>query len=322
MNSAPRRASVRALAKTNLTLKVLHRRPDGFHELRTIFQTISLADRLDIEFIPGARTEIAIECRAELASENNLAVRAARAVLDAAGVAGQVRLRLDKRLPLGGGLGGGSSDAAAVLLALPVLAGFELPVDELIALGAGLGSDVPFFLLGGAALGIGRGTELYPLPEPPLMWGLMVMPAVHVSTAEAYAALGRELTSPPDFNSMNVLRAFSWCFGQGLTARSWAASAENDFEGFVFERYPVLAGIRRQLLELGACPVLLSGSGASVYGVFPSRRQARQARAAFHDQQAESFYLVSRARYRRMWQRSLMGHLSEESWPPRSRYVR
>lgn len=322
MNSAPRRATVRALAKTNLTLKVLHRRPDGFHELRTIFQTISLADRLDIEFIPGARTEIAIDCRRDLATEDNLAVRAARAVMDAAGAAGRVSLRLDKRIPLGGGLGGGSSDAAAVLLALPVLAGFELPLPELIALGAGLGSDVPFFLLGGAALGIGRGTDLCPLPEMPLMWGLMVMPAVHVSTAEAYAALGRELTSAPDFNSMNVLQALSWSFGEGLTARSWAASAENDFEGFVFERYPLLGDIRRRLRELGASPVLLSGSGASVYGIFRDRHEARRARAAFHDQQAESFYLVSRARYRRMWQRSLMGHLSEESWPPRSRYVR
>jgi 4-diphosphocytidyl-2-C-methyl-D-erythritol kinase len=190
MSAAPRRARLRALAKINLGLRVLYKRADGFHELRTVFQTISLADTLDIEYEPSRRTSIELTGCEDI--PDNLVVRAARAVLDAMKTTGKVRLHLTKRIPMGAGLGGGSSDAAAVLLALPVLAGREFALPELAALGAGLGSDVPFFLLGGTALGLGRGTELYPLPEMPAEPLLLVAPAIHVSTAEAYAALGRE----------------------------------------------------------------------------------------------------------------------------------
>jgi 4-diphosphocytidyl-2-C-methyl-D-erythritol kinase len=189
MNTASRHARLSALAKINLDLRVLGRRTDGYHDLRTVFQTVSLADSLDIEFNPAPETSIAL--RSSIDIEDNLVARAARLMMDAMKTTGRIEMRLVKRIPMGAGLGGGSSDAAAVLLALPVLAGRRVPLETLLAIGACLGSDVPFFLLGGTAVGLGRGTELYPLPERPSAWGLVVAPEIHVSTAEAYRMLNR-----------------------------------------------------------------------------------------------------------------------------------
>src|SRR5512142_576819 len=138
-----RRATIQSLAKINLDLRVLNQRPDGFHELRTVFQTISLADTIDIEFEPARRTDITLDD--QLAIPGNLVLKAAYAVLDALKTRARVHFRLRKNIPMGGGRGGGSSNAAAVLLALPVLAGRRLPFERLTELGAALGSDVPFF---------------------------------------------------------------------------------------------------------------------------------------------------------------------------------
>ncbi len=158
-----RTVRVPAYAKLNLGLRVLYRRPDGYHEIRTVFQTISLADRLDITFSPARSTRISIEGTPEI--PDNLIERAAHLVLEALSIQGDVSFILKKHIPAGAGLGGGSSDAAAVLLALPVLAGKALTWDRLHAIAIQLGSDVPFFLHGGTALGLGRGEELYPLPD-------------------------------------------------------------------------------------------------------------------------------------------------------------
>ncbi|MCP5114812.1 MAG: 4-(cytidine 5'-diphospho)-2-C-methyl-D-erythritol kinase, partial [bacterium] len=165
MSGQVRRARLKALAKINLSLKVLGKRPDGYHELRTVFQTISLGDTLEMSYEPARRSRVELESTVDIS--DNLVVRAARLVMDAARMKGLVSFRLTKRIPLGGGMGGGSSDAAAVLLALPVLAGKDVPYEQLAEMALELGSDVPFFLLGGTALGMGRGEELYPLPEPP-----------------------------------------------------------------------------------------------------------------------------------------------------------
>src|SRR5258707_14255660 len=157
----PVRIKVRSLAKINLDLRVLNKRPDGFHELRTIVKTVSLADTIEIEYQPG-RTRVDINSNLNI--PDNLIVRAAHSVLKATGATGRIGFVLKKRIPLGGGLGGGSSNAAAVLLGLPVLLRRRLSVEKLIELAAALGSDVPYFLVGGTALGLGPGTELYPLP--------------------------------------------------------------------------------------------------------------------------------------------------------------
>src|SRR5258708_774478 len=158
-----RHARLRSFAKINLDLRVLDRRPGGFHELRTVFQTISLADSIEIAYEPERRTRIALVD--EIGIPDNIIHKAAGAVLDAMRVHARVLVRLKKQIPMGGGLGGGSSDAAAVLLALPVLAGRRLPLDALTSLGSTLGSDVPFFLCGGTAIAVDRGTEVYVLPD-------------------------------------------------------------------------------------------------------------------------------------------------------------
>jgi len=184
-----RRVRLRSLAKVNLDLRVLHKRADGFHELRTVFQTISLADTIAIEYEPSRRT--VLEMDDPLAIPDNLVLRAARVALAGMKMHARLRFKLRKRIPMGGGLGGGSSNAAAVLLALPVLAGRSIPFDRLLDLGAELGSDVPFFLTGGTAVALGRGTEFYGLPEVAAEPMLVVASGIHVATGPAYAALGR-----------------------------------------------------------------------------------------------------------------------------------
>jgi len=309
-----RRARVPALAKINLDLRVLAKRPDGFHELRTIFQTVSLADRLEIGFARSRRTEVVLDD--PLAIPDNLVARAARLVLDAMRVNGRVEMRLTKRIPMGAGLGGGSSDAAAVLLALPVLAGRALPLDARCAIAAELGSDVPFFLLGGRAAGIGRGTELFPLPDAAAGQGLLVAPGIHVNTAQAYRDLSPRLTTDLQRNKIYSFQSLTWDTDGSL------AGIRNDFEEVVFEQHPGLAAIKKRLVRAGATAALMTGSGSSVFGLFPDREATRRAAKSLGEIQSYRISLVSRGRYRSIWRRALAEHAEPATWPPQSRYSR
>ena len=172
---------MRALAKINLDLRVLGKRPDGFHELRTIFQTISLADTLEIAFTPARKTAISLVDDLQIA--DNLVVRAARLVMDAMRVTGQIEMRLTKRIPMGAGLGGGSSDAAAVLLALPVLAGRALDLPKLMCHRRAAGQRRSVLSAGRHGGGNRARTELFPLPDTPARQGILVAPGIHVNTA-------------------------------------------------------------------------------------------------------------------------------------------
>src|ERR1700681_1283965 len=149
-----RQVRLRSLAKVNLDLRVLHKRSDGFHELRTVFQTISLFDTIEIDYEPARRTAVTIQGNVDI--PDNLILRSAHAILGAMKTRAHVRFTLNKRIPMGGGMGGGSSNAAAVLLAMPVLAGRLVPMEQLVEIGAQIGSDVPFFLTGGTALALAR----------------------------------------------------------------------------------------------------------------------------------------------------------------------
>ncbi len=284
---------VRALAKLNLTLEVLNKRADGYHELRTVFQTISIGDTLDVDFTPARKTVLELESSIEI--PNNLVLRAAGAVLDAMRVKARVRFRLTKRIPMGGGLGGGSTDAAAVLMALPAMARRPLRLERLVEIGAQLGSDIPFFLIGGCALGLGRGTELYPLPDLPRVHGLLVAPPVHSSTAEAYQALNR--TTEP-LEGPDLARRM-------LLSDDWREHAVNDFEDAVFARHPELGKIRRKLERLGAKPARMTGSGAALFGIFDSTEDVTKARAALAEHPSYPFSFVGRKQYRAMWARRL-----------------
>ncbi|HEY2842422.1 MAG TPA: 4-(cytidine 5'-diphospho)-2-C-methyl-D-erythritol kinase, partial [Bryobacteraceae bacterium] len=210
-----RRARIQSLAKINLDLRVLNKHADGYHELRTVFQTISVADTIDIEYEAARRTAITIDDPLNI--PGNLVLQAAQAVLDALKIHARVHFRLHKNIPMGGGLGGGSSNAASVLLALPVLIGRPLAAQ---AIAAELGSDVPFFLTGGTALAVGRGTEVYELAELKPEPLLIVLPGVHVATGPAYQALGRGLTADDSSSRINSFQAFVRVLASGHSARA------------------------------------------------------------------------------------------------------
>lgn len=298
---------VEALAKVNLGLHVLYRRPDQFHELRTVFQTISLSDRIGVEYRRNGGPAVELECtRSDLAGPDNLAARAARRLLEAAGDRGRVRIQLEKRIPVGAGLGGGSSDAAAVLQALAHLLRPRPERALLWRLAAELGSDVPFFLVGGRAVGLGRGTELYPLPDDRTRWLLILAPSTPVSTAEAYRRLGPHLTSDPWEDKIDRLCSRICVFEPGQ-AGAFEEGLENDFEKVVFQAHPELETRKARLVALGARPALLCGSGSALFGVFRDRRQALRARDSLEVGDGSRFVVstVTRKSYRARWQKWL-----------------
>lgn len=316
-----RQVKLRSLAKVNLDLRVLHKRGDGFHELRTVFQTISLADTIEVTYESARRTELVLDDA--LAIPNNLVLRAAQAALDAMKVHAKIGFRLTKQIPMGGGLGGGSSNAASILLALPVLAGKRIDLDTLTEIGTQLGSDVPFFLTGGTALGLGRGTELYPLPDIAADPLLIVCPPVHSSTAEAYAALKRELTVTPSSTRMNSFRAFVRELGEVRSAGQAGPLSENDFEAAICLQHPQLKTLPGKLSKLGAVHAAMTGSGSAFFAVFASRadrdsalRTWRQGRGNFPAFAAE---IVSQRQYQALWRRQLKGYVTGDAiWPPQS----
>ena len=323
---APRRARLRSLAKINLDLRVLHKNPDGFHELRTVFHTISLADTIDVEYEAARRTELELDDPAAI--PDNLILRAARATLDALRLHARVRFRLRKRIPMGGGLGGGSSNAAAVLLALPVLAGKSLAPARQQEIASALGSDVPFFLTGGAALGLGRGTEVYPLPDLAPEPLLIVSPGVHVATGPAYAALRRGLTFTGSSRSINSFQTFVRALTELRSAKAASAFCANDFETVVFRQFPQLKTIAGKLWKLGAGGARMTGSGSAVFAIFDSRAGRERARKVLEQDrvlrggQVLPAAVVNRRNYQRLWRRQLSEHLvpDQELWPLRSRY--
>jgi 4-diphosphocytidyl-2-C-methyl-D-erythritol kinase len=314
------RVRLRSLAKINLDLRVLHKRGDGFHELRTIFQTISLADTIEVEYRLG-RTKV--ELKSNIDIPGNLIVKAADVSMRAMRAKGQLRIRLTKRIPMGGGLGGGSSNAAAVLLALPALLKKKLPFEKLLELAAELGSDVPFFLMGGTAIGLGRGTELYPLPDAQNWPGLLLTPEIHSSTASAYSALNRQ---PSDEVSSAITNNFQSVVQSASSPTPYPQSPFiNDFETVVFHQHPQLKSIKGKLLKLGAWRAMMTGSGSALFGLFPNRGLRDRAAELFRKDfasQVHPFTMVSRSRYRALWWRQLGVSSESKTWPPQDRYAR
>ncbi len=252
---------------------MLRRRVDGYHELRSIYQTIALADRLEVEIDPHSYG-LDLQCDDPQVPTGpaNLIHQAAsawrRALRDRRGI----RIRLEKRIPTGAGLGGGSSDAAATLLALEHLTGDRLGLNERLALAVALGSDVPLFLLGGRVLGCGRGEEVYPLPDLPPRRCLVVFPGFSVSTEEAFRWLSSGLTDASTRYNMEKIGTRSL-----LPLLKWGP-AENDLEPVVFAKWPELARCKRRFIQAGAETALLTGTGSALYAVFDSAKQMSAAR--------------------------------------------
>ncbi len=323
-----RRTRLKSLSKINLDLRVLAKREDGFHDLRTVFQTISLSDEIQIDFEPSRRRHITIDD--PLAIPDNLILRAGYAVLNEIKLAARVSFNLKKNIPMGGGLGGGSSNAAAVLLALPVLAGKTIPMERLVQIAQQLGSDVPFFLHGGTQLGFGRGGELYPQSDLHLKPILLVTPDVHVATGPAYAALGRGLTFNASSSSINNFQAFVRVLDEGRDAVAANSLSGNDFETVVFRQHPQLRKIAARLRTYSP-GVRMSGSGSTIFALFESVEDRECAVVGvnkdrvFKGCRVMKAELVSRRGYQRLWRRQLKEHLvpfKDDLWPPRSRYAR
>lgn len=258
-------------AKVNLHLAVGERRPDGFHDLVTVFQAIDLVDRLSVA-VAGEGVELRVDGADVGPTEQNLCVRAARAFVRETGGPSGVRMHLLKGIPAGAGLGGGSSDAAFVLRSLNALAHRPLPKGRLAELGAALGSDVPFFLGSSAlAVGRGRGDRLEPLDPLPAAALVVVTPPVHVDTGEAYRALDarREASGEPPTGPVLEGGPSSWS--------DVARLARNDFQDVVAAQHAPVADAIAALRERGARPTLLSGSGAAVFGVLETWAQAVRA---------------------------------------------
>ena len=291
--------AVRSFAKINIGLEIGPRRADGFHTLRTVYQTVALHDRLRVEVARGTGIEIRSNNPRVPLDETNTCWRMAEGAMKALKARGRVVIHVEKMLPVQGGLGGASSNAVATLLALERVVGKQLSQKERLHLAAEVGSDLPLFLIGGTVLGVGRGEEVYPLEDLPALGCLIVTPGIGVSTPRAFAELDafREKTAKltgaasSDTLSWSSRALSAWLSGSstGVPAKGSGdraeallldlvhAGIENDFETVVFPQHPELRGMKRALERAGAAYASLSGSGSTVYGLFKSRELAQKA---------------------------------------------
>lgn len=279
---------IRSYAKINLTLDVLGRRSDGYHELATVMQTVDLADTICLCATDDNRARV-ISTRPELDNDDNLAVRAAEALRQRLALTRGVVIELEKRIPLAAGLGGGSSNAAAVLLTLQQWWQLPLSPADLLSIAASLGSDVPFFLAGGLALCEGRGERVRPLaPHWPMSmrWLLLLKPALGLSTAQVFGHL-----SASDYTDGSHSRAVSTAL---QTRRDLQPDdLHNSLERSVLQRYPEVARAREDMLQAGASSVHLSGSGPTLFAPFSSLADAGQVQQRLRIQKYEVY--LSRA---------------------------
>ncbi len=269
-----RSITVRPAAKINLTLRVGPARADGFHDVRTLMQNVGLTDTL---VVSERRGQFALQTRAPgvPADETNLVWKAARALWSAAGKSGEPRdahVRLEKAIPHEAGLGGGSADAAGALVALNELWGFKLAPKALLRVAASLGSDVPFFVVGGTALGAGRGDELYPVDDADRLGVVIIKPSFGVSTKDAYRWLDEDraagLSGPATERSREVY--LGWPTDPLVIA--------NDLEAPVARRHPEVAEMIEACYRAGAQVAAMTGSGSAVFGLFNEQTGPRAAK--------------------------------------------
>jgi 4-diphosphocytidyl-2-C-methyl-D-erythritol kinase len=296
-SSAADAVTFSAYAKVNIGLRVVRRRPDGFHDIETLFQSIDLADTLAFE--RREKGEVGLECDHPglSAGRENLVVRAAEALRSAFSTSAGVRIILRKRIPLAAGLGGGSADAACALLALRKLWRIPATDDALAGIAARLGSDVPFFLYGGTALGRGRGERLQLLPDYPSFGVLLLSPDIRISTAEVYGKTRQILTDKASESNITPSYWERSC-REGTLPDAWG-SLKNDLEEIVFQDIPELPQLKQKLEDCGSFFASMSGSGPSIFGIFENPAKAAQAADRFAGQslRATVCSFVSRAVY-------------------------
>jgi 4-diphosphocytidyl-2-C-methyl-D-erythritol kinase len=265
--------SFKTPAKVNFGLHILGKREDGFHELETLFQMVNWCDEIKIECLSRG-LELVCNQPDIPTDKGNLVIRAAHILQTRYPERCKgARIHLNKNIPHGAGLGGGSGNAAGVLLGLNFLWGLKLKREDLISVASELGSDVPFFLFSPCAIGRGRGEILEPVKNSIRFYVLMVYPGFAVPTASVYGNLKLKLTKRE--NNISILKNFLLQSEFAQLGATWS----NDLELFVFKEYPGLSGIKKEMLALGAKGALLSGSGSTVFGIFDNPETANSAHA-------------------------------------------
>ncbi|MDZ5713785.1 4-(cytidine 5'-diphospho)-2-C-methyl-D-erythritol kinase [Jeotgalibacillus haloalkalitolerans] len=251
---------VKAPAKINLSLDVLHKRPDGFHEVEMVMTTVDLADRIELDETKGTRIRIISHDRFVPSDHRNLAYKAAEKLQRKYNVKKGVDITIHKQIPVAAGLAGGSSDAAAALKGLNELWALGLSNDELAEIGSEIGSDVAFCIYGGTALATGRGEKIQELPTPPKCWVILAKPSIGVSTADIYQNLKLEKVDHP--NTAKMVQAIEEGDYQGVCDH-----LGNALESVTLQLYPEVKHIKEQMQRFGADAVLMSGSGPTVFGL-------------------------------------------------------
>ena len=259
--------TLKAPAKVNYLLDVIRRRPDGYHDLRMVMQRVNLCDEISIALTGSSGLSVSCGKNGVPDGPGNIAWKAARIMLDLAGSEMGAAITIVKNIPVAAGLGGGSSDAATVLMGMNELLELKLSDERLMEIGVKLGADVPFFIFKKTALAEGIGEQLRALPPMPPLWVLLVNPGVHVSTAWVYKNL--QLTSR---NELAILPEFF------RAVEDVCAMLSNDLESVTIPAFPVIADIKNSLMKMGAQGAMMSGSGPTVFGLFRDRETAEAAR--------------------------------------------
>ncbi|GGH88322.1 4-(cytidine 5'-diphospho)-2-C-methyl-D-erythritol kinase [Pullulanibacillus pueri] len=256
----------KAPAKINLSLDVLNKRPDGYHEVRMVMTTVDLADRIEFERLETDEIIVRSTSSYVPEDERNLAYKAAKLMKQTYGITSGVAIKIVKEIPVAAGLAGGSSDAAATIRGLNKLWKLNLKLNELMALGEKIGSDVPFCINGGTALATGRGEEIKRLPAPPSCWVVLAKPAVSVSTAETYRDLDLKDVQHPDVEGMiSAIRDQDY--------HQMCAQLGNVLESVTIKKRPDVNQIKSLMVRMDADGVLMSGSGPTVFGL--TRHESR-----------------------------------------------
>jgi len=267
--------TLRAYAKINLGLRISHKRADGYHEIETVYHRVEPHDELTFE---PSKVISLVSNRHDLPTdEGNLCIRAASLLQERFGVKDGVHLSLKKFIPVGAGLGGGSSDAAATIQGLAEFWGLTISADERQMLALKLGSDVPYFLAPGTAHATGRGERLTYFTFSLPYWIVVVFPNIHISTAWAY----RETRLPAERAEAAAPAIDELLLTHYRTPERLRRLLRNDFEQVVFATYPVMGELKQQLYDEGAVFAQMSGSGSALFGLFPDEKQAREALAKF-----------------------------------------
>ena len=265
------RVKVTAPAKINLGLCIQKKRDDGYHEIKTLFQAVNLYDTLEMS--PGSKgIELLVEGEAIPTDKKNIVWKAAQLFLSRLDSPAGVQILLKKRIPVAAGLGGGSSDAAATLKGLNRLFNLPLPQKNLLEMGKQLGADVPFFLFGNSAMGEGIGTRLTSTPALSKAWVVIANPGFPISTKWTYSNISIDLLLTKKTDHINMLRLF---LGKNDLPKI-GRHLHNDLEAVVIRRYPAINELKKRLISGGALGAVMSGSGASVFGIFNDRLLAEQ----------------------------------------------